>query len=46
MASMLADGTNSSADSLATFDLDWPTWRRWNRNWRFRFDVSIVSRSI
>jgi hypothetical protein len=26
--------------------LDWPTWRRWNRNWRFRFDVSIVSRSI
>jgi hypothetical protein len=45
-ATMLARGLNARTASLATIALDIPTcWGR-NKNCRFRFDGSIVSRSM
>ena len=35
-----------STDSLAIRDFDLPTCFFWNKNWRFRFETSIVSKSI
>lgn len=65
MALMLAEGLNLSADSLATYIINWLmpfavskirrhftrafdclTCCLWNKNCLFKFEISIVSKSI
>ena len=37
---------NFKTDSFAIIDFDFPTCFFWNKNWRFKFETSMVSRSI